>query len=230
MDFDLDPIQHNNLGEVVYRNMANALLKGVLRPNDRLRVRDLAQQAGTSVTPVRDAILRLVQDGALIMKSPRDIRVPMLAPEQYLEIRAIRLHLEGLAAEQSALLANADDIDRLEALIRDNERALDDHDFALATEINQVFHFELTTIARMPLLRNVLHTLWLRMGPVIAASYEIGGRTMIRHHYDLLDAVRRSDPAGARRAIREDIRRGGRVILNSGALAPSPPEDVSCKT
>ena len=91
MNYEFKTIDHNNLGEVVYQNIAGALIRGALRPGARLKIRDLAQEMGTSVTPVRDAMLRLVHEGALLLKSARDIRVPVLHPDRYLEIRAIRL-------------------------------------------------------------------------------------------------------------------------------------------
>ena len=219
MDFEFKTIDHNNLGEVVYQNIAEALIKGALRPGARLKIRDLAQEMGTSVTPVRDAILRLVHEGALLLKSPRDIRVPVLQQERYLEIRTIRLKLEGLAAERAATIAEPADIKRLEALVGENERALSAREFARATEINQVFHFELANIAAMPILRGILHNLWLQMGPVISAAYADGGRTMIEHHYVVLDAVRRHDAQAAKQAIRDDILQGGGVILSSNVLS-----------
>lgn len=219
MDFEFKTIDHSNLGEVVYQNIANALMKGALRPDDRLKIRALAEKMGTSVTPVRDAILRLVQDGALLLKSPRDIRVPILHQDQYLEIRTIRLQLEGLAAEGAARRAKPADVDRLAQLIKDNERAFAEADFARATEINQIFHFELANIAEMPILRGILRNLWLQMGPVISAAYEVGGRTMLDHHYNVLDAIQRHDPAAAKKAIREDIVSGGTVILDHNILS-----------
>jgi Transcriptional regulators len=219
VDFEFKTIDHNNLGEVVYQNIAEALIKGALRPGARLKIRDLAQEMGTSVTPVRDAILRLVHEGALLLKSPRDIRVPVLQQERYLEIRTIRLKLEGLAAERAATIAEPADIKRLEALVGENERALSAREFARATEINQVFHFELANIAAMPILRGILHNLWLQMGPVISAAYADGGRTMIEHHYVVLDAVRRHDAQAAKQAIRDDILQGGGVILSSNVLS-----------
>jgi DNA-binding GntR family transcriptional regulator len=218
VDFDFRTADHNSLGEGVYQHIAGALIKGALKPGDRLKIRDLAQQLGTSVTPVRDAILRLVHEGVLSLKSPRDIRVPMLHQDRYLEIRMIRLKLEGLAAEGAARNATPADIERLERLTEDNERALARGEFTRATEINQIFHFELANIADLPILRGILQNLWLQMGPVIAAAYEGGGRTMIEHHYDVIAAIRRHDCLAAKTTIREDILDGGDVILNSGIL------------
>lgn len=202
-----------NLGESIYRRIANALISGQLRPGARLKIRDLAGELGTSVTPVRDAILRLVQEAALVARSPRDVRVPILREDQYIEIRTIRVHLEGLAAAESARKASKEDIDFLSYLISSNEDAINIGDAGLAAEINQKFHFALVDIARMPILKEVLEGLWLRMGPLIADTYLPERRAVIRHHYEVLESVKAGDALGAQNAIQSDIVDGGRDIL-----------------
>lgn len=211
--YDLKVLEHDNLGSTIYQNLCEALMKGVFKPDDRLKIRDLAERLGTSVTPVRDAILRLVQDQALVLRSPRDIRVPMLTKPAYLEIRDIRVNLEGLAAERAAQLATPAQIRALEALLKRNEEAMAAGDTVLATELNQVLHFELANIADMPVLRDILRRLWLQMGPLIADVYASAGRAMIDHHYPLIEAIRRHDGAAAARAIQADILLGGEPLL-----------------
>lgn len=210
--FDLTLLEHDNLGSTIYQKLCEALMKGAFKPGDRLRIRDLAERLGTSVTPVRDAILRLVQDQALVLRSPRDIRVPMLTRAVYLEIRDIRVNLEGLAAERAAQQATAAQVRTLDRLLARNEEAILAHDTPLATELNQMFHFELADIADMPVLRDILRRLWLQMGPLIADVYDGAGRTMIDHHYPLMDAIRRHDGPAAARAIQADI------LLASGPI------------
>lgn len=206
-------ISHETLGGSVYAALCEALVKGRLKPDDRLRIRDLAAALGTSVTPVRDAILRLVQDRALVLRSSRDIRVPLLSARDYLEIREIRLSLEGMAAQRAAERASPAHTDRLDAILRDNEAAFARGDVAAATELNQVFHFELADIAQMPILKDVVGRLWLRMGPVIADIYAVSGPRLIAAHYDVVRAVRAGDAPAAADAIRKDILSGGEHIL-----------------
>ncbi|CAO3359537.1 GntR family transcriptional regulator [Azospirillum palustre] len=211
--FDLSLLEHDNLGSTIYQKLCEALMRGVFKPNDRLKIRDLAERLGTSVTPVRDAILRLVQDQALVLRSPRDIRVPMLTRAAYLEIRDIRVNLEGLAAARAAERATPAQIDQLEALLTHNEEAMAVGNTALATELNQIFHFRLAEIADMPVLGDILRRLWLQMGPLIADVYGGAGRTMIDHHYPLMDAIRRHDGPAAARAIQDDIQLASGPIL-----------------
>ncbi len=210
---ELTPLTHETLSDSAYATLAEALTQGRFQPGQRLKIRDLAAQLGTSVTPVRDAILRLVQDDALSFRSARDIRIPGLTLPDYLEIRAIRLALEGLAAAEAARQANSGDIAALESLLTRHEQALKDVDWREGLKANQEFHFRLATIARMPILAAQLRRLWLRMGPLIAQTYIEGGRAMIEHHYPVLDALRAHDPEAASRAIQKDIIVGGQGIL-----------------
>lgn len=210
---DLAIPDHATLGDSVHRALCDALIAGRFRPGERLRIRELADRLGTSVTPVRDAILRLTTDEALVFRSPRDIRVPVMDEARYLEIRAIRCRLEAIAAETAAHVATAQDIAQLETIVRDTAAALAWGDFARCTELNQRFHFLLPTIARLPVLHGVLRRLWLQMGPGIAHSYADGGQAMIEWHYPLLEALRARDSAAAARAIADDITHGGAAIL-----------------
>jgi DNA-binding GntR family transcriptional regulator len=215
----------------VYDQLANALMSGALTPGTRLKIRDLADQMGVSVTPVRDAVLRLVNNGGLLFQSPRDIRVPLLERSRYLEIRAIRLELEGLAAERAAQFATTKDILFLESLLRENETALAAGDHLQGLRMNQRFHFALPEIGGMQILRALLESLWLQMGPLISSGYREGGRVMIDHHYTVVEAIRTANGPAARAAIREDILAGGEVLLLRGALAaPTPAYRNNTKT
>lgn len=212
MKHDLDPIDHESLSNTVYAALCDALIQGRFQPGDRLKIRDLAGQLGTSVTPIRDAILRLAHDEAIVFRSARDIRIPEVGEDRYLEIRAIRIRLEALAAETAAQLATRADIDALETILRDNEEALKSGDRLAGTRFNQAFHLALPKIARLPVLDGILRRIWLQMGPLIADSYLQGGRAMVDYHYPVIEALRRHDPAAAASAIVDDIVLGGKAI------------------
>lgn len=207
-------LEHENLNRAVYGALCDALIQGRFQPGDRLKIRDLAEQFGTSVTPIRDAILRLANDEAIIFRSPRDIRIPGLSEARYREIRAIRIRLEGLAAETAAQVATSADIEALERILRENEQAIAAGDRLKGTELNQVFHFMLPQIAGLPVLNGILRRLWLQMGPHISDAYIQGGRSMIDHHYPVIEALKRHDSAGASMAIVDDILLGGKPILD----------------
>lgn len=215
---ELQTLEHENLGDTVYRRLCEALMRGKFAPGTRLTIRELAASLGTSVTPVRDAILRLIQDKALIQKTPRDVRVPILTPERYCEIRDIRVRLEGLAVSRAAVMATQSDIDRLWSIINRNEAALKKQHWQDALECNQLFHSSFADIAAMPSLATIQNTLWLQMGPLIAGVYEHGGRVMIEDHYQVVKAIEARDAKMAEKALTKDILDASALILNHIAI------------
>lgn len=214
MSYPLDAINHTYLGSNVYSQLRNALITGGLKPDDKLRIRELASQLGTSVTPVRDAILQLAKEKALVLKTPKDIRVPVLDSDAYLEIRTLRLNLEGLGAETAARLATSSDLARIDANIKNNLEAINNNDLPEALRLNSEFHFLIADAARMPLLRSYLDSLWMRAGPLIAQAYVHFSLTMaIEHHVEVLNALRNKDAAAAKHAIQTDILDGNQKML-----------------
>ncbi len=89
------------LAGFVERSLKQALLEGRLRPGERLVTRELAHQLGTSLTPVREALLKLAAAGALEAAPSQSFQVPVMTEAGYREIADIRAAVEGLAAERA---------------------------------------------------------------------------------------------------------------------------------
>ncbi|WP_321338830.1 GntR family transcriptional regulator [uncultured Cohaesibacter sp.] len=201
------------LSDMVYDRLCEALLKGHYLPGRRLKIRDLAEEMQTSVTPVRDAILRLHYDEAVIYNSPRSIHVTSLSRERYEEIRKIRLPLEVMSAKAAAQYATLSDIAALETLIAENEEAIAEGDGVRGASLNQQFHFKLVEMADMPVLYGVLRRLWLQTSPLIAHGYLEAGRAMIDHHYEVFEAVRKKDVDAVAIAVERDLSLGGAPLV-----------------
>jgi len=210
-----DEALDTSLGDSIYRRLSESLVQGVLAPEERLKIRDIAARMGTSVTPVRDAMLRLVQERALYLRSARDIRVRSVGIDEYMEIRGIRIELEGNAAAVAAERATETDIRRLDRLVRDNARALRAGDKPLATELNQKFHFEVIRIADLPVTADIVRRLWLSLGPWLTKNYAMESPMMIEFHFAAVNAIRARDAAAARAALHNDIRIAGAAILEN---------------
>ncbi|PWC12790.1 GntR family transcriptional regulator [Brenneria roseae subsp. americana] len=214
MNYPIGQINHSYLGSSVYTMLRDALIVGRLKPDDRLRIRELAAQVGTSVTPVRDAILQLSKEQALVLKTPRDIRVPQLTEEQFMEIRTLRLALEGTGAELAAKRIAPQDLERMAVNIQLNRQAIEKNNLSDALQLNSEFHLLLAQTAQMPLLSQFIGSLWMRTGPLIAQAYaHFSLKMAIEHHYDVLSALRQRDSQAARQSIQEDILDGSEAML-----------------
>jgi DNA-binding GntR family transcriptional regulator len=195
-----------NLGAQIYQKLRHDLMAGRYEPGQKLKLRDLAEQLGVSVTPVREALARLVSDQALMQVDRRSVSVAVMDLERYAEVRELRLDLEGRAAEHAAASATPADIAELQAIHARlvAARARDSHADILLE--NEQFHLTLCRIAGMPVLLRLVELLWLQCGPLMHGMTRWPVAKPKQHpHVTLIKALKARDGAMARTAIQQDI-------------------------
>lgn len=211
----IQPLEQGNLSARAYFSIREGLIAGNFKPGERLVMQDLAERLGTSVTPVREACLRLVSERGLELRSGRFAMVPALTRARYLEVRTIRIALEGLAAEMATQNVTEADLARLLELHDLFQEADRNNDALAAMQYNREFHFTLYRLSGMDMLTAQIEGLWVSMGPILNLFYTFGHNSYIGadEHLVLMDALRAKKPAKARKAIADDILRGGVSIL-----------------
>ena len=213
----MSPAPKGGLAGFVERSLHRALLEGHLRPGERLVTRELAEQLGTSLTPVREALLKLVAAGALESGASQSFRVPVVTVARYLEISDIRRAVEGLAAERAAARIEPRQIEALRVIKDRFLAAKGQSDVAQALVQNYAFRFGLYKIAGMPTLLDVIERLWLQIGPTLNYLYpQPVTMNPGQHNYDrLLAALERRDGTGVRAAIDRAIDEGNEILLTN---------------
>jgi GntR family transcriptional regulator, colanic acid and biofilm gene transcriptional regulator len=200
-------IEKENLRARAYAVIRKALMAGRFQPGQKLLLRPMATDLGISVTPVREALLQLVSERALVTDSSRSLFVPVLDVERFREIRDLRIELEGRAAEAAAARALPLDVAELEAL--QNTLVTHRHagNFREVLVTNEAFHFKLYGIAQMPVLYDIIERLWVQIGPIFTRLFErIDPMDTANHpHNGIIAALDRKDSAAARIAIAKDI-------------------------
>jgi DNA-binding GntR family transcriptional regulator len=214
---ELARVEKGNLSSRVYDQIRSALMSGKYVPGERLRVADLAQSLGTSSTPVREAIFRLVSEQALTMTAATSITVPELDPDTVAEIQLMRTLLEGAAAETAAQRITPQEIARLRKTHEAFIKAVAVSPREAAAQ-NRKFHFELMAASRLTNLYAVVESMWVRMGPLLQIFHtelRASRESLDTHpHYRVLDGLERKDPVTASQAIRDDIQWGKVVLLD----------------
>lgn len=211
----IQQVSKDNLSARIYAQMRGALMDGQFEPGERLTISALAEQFGTSITPVREAIFRLVSERALEMRAATAVHVPRLDAARLREVQLIRVELEGAAAERAAQTITAKQLDELTAI---HERFLKAAatDPAEASIRNRDFHFALLRVAELPILEGIVENAWVLMGPFLRLFHvHIPKRqlsTKEHRHHDVLEALRQRDAKAARAAIQDDIRWGNVLI------------------
>ena len=207
-----EKLENSAMRDRVYERMSTALQAGRFSPGEAVTIRGLAELFGTSPMPVREAVSRLVTEGALETLPNRTMRVPQISEPALTELTMVRMTLEGQAA---ALAAQGMTPEGFADVRNANEaygRAVEAGNVAQALQANRDFHFAIYRAAGSTLLLSMIEMLWLRGGPFIAAELrgmaKRGGmlaRSGMVHHFEMLAALAGRDPAGAERALRADL-------------------------
>lgn len=209
----LERMDAGSLSQRAYAVLRDELIAGRFRPGQRLLMQELADGLGTSITPVREACMRLVSERGLEVQSGRFVLVPALSLSRYLEIRTIRLALEGLAAEIAAASIRGPDVAQLEELHLRFAAAVKARKAEPSIQANREFHFAVYRAAGMDMLTAQIEGLWMSMGPILNVFYnDVATDYLGEEHLRIIEALRCHDGAAAREAVEGDIRKGGESI------------------
>jgi DNA-binding GntR family transcriptional regulator len=217
----------------VYDSLRQALTAGRFVPGQKLTFRFIAGALGVSLTPVREALGRLVAEGAFEMQPNRSVRLPLMTRARIEELRDIRKSLEGLAAYKAALVADRRQIAGLRRIALAVATARSHGDNAADRHNVREFHFTLYGIAGQPTLLRVIEGLWLQTGPYMNLLYPDfisrpqGPQTRAR----IIRALQARDAVTARREIENDVHRALSYIADladdDGNIAPAAPKAVA---
>lgn len=210
-DMPLIPLdRQTSLGELAYTSLKAAIVRGEFAPGQKLTLRAVAQALGVSTTPARDAVTRLIGEGALANIGPKTVVLPPLTKAALDEITAIRLSLEGMAAVVATARIDAKDIVRLKQLQDSINSAMDGGEYTTVLKHNRDFHFLIYGSAGMPRLVAMIETLWLRIGPSLNDLYPEFATTRVgvSNHMVAIAGLEASDPLRVKGAIEKDIRDG----------------------
>ncbi|RUW26972.1 GntR family transcriptional regulator [Mesorhizobium sp. M1E.F.Ca.ET.041.01.1.1] len=206
--------QTTTLSDRVYRIVRESIRSGVYRPGEKITHRAVASQLGVSVTPVREAVTRLVSEESLSMAGPKTIVAPSLGRSDLEEITKIRVNLEGWAAELAAENASATFIRELEQHHLAYCRHRRSHDIRQKIAANAKFHFALYAQSKAPRLLAIIDNLWVTMGPTLGLLAYWGEDNDGERFQDAaIAALKARNTAAAQAAIVNYIRTGRLKIL-----------------
>ncbi|MGQ0565458.1 MAG: GntR family transcriptional regulator [Gemmobacter sp.] len=199
--------------ERLYRSLRVQVMHGEIPPGKPLTLRGLARTYGVSMTPAREAVRRLVAEGALALSSSGRVATPELTPERIEELASIRALLEPELAARALPRAHFALIDRLAAINGLNAEAVAKHDVVAYIRTNLEFHRTLYLRAQAPAMLALTETVWLQLGPTMRALYtRLRRQEAPPHHRMILAALRAGDEPGLRLAVRTDVTQGLRHL------------------
>lgn len=208
-------LSRENLASRIYGKIREELMIGLYRPGDRFKIRELAQRFDTSDTPVREALMQLVREGALVQRASTSFRAPDMSLARYLEIRELRVLLECHAAGHALERIDRATLTRLEAIQSDLVVARAAGRFAETLTRNFAFHTTLLGASGRETVMSMVENLWLLTGPLRGCLYPyappfVDGQ---HGHVAILDCLRRGDADGLRAAVEADLVTGSAPLV-----------------
>lgn len=205
--------------EQVYQTLRSQILFGELVPGQPVTIQGLTDSLNVGMTPVREAIRRLISDGALVFQGNRRVSVPLLSAGDVEEMIFARKSIESELSRRAATNLNSRDIDQLAQIDDQLDRAIADGDVGGYLRLNQAFHEQLYAHANAPILSDLAERLWLRFGPSLrVVCGRFGTQNLPDRHKEILNALREGDAEQAANATAQDVEQG--MELMTGALSP----------
>jgi DNA-binding GntR family transcriptional regulator len=209
----ISPVERETLNDRVYRELKNSIMTGAFKPGAELTLRSVAEALGTSFMPVRDAMRRLVTERGLEMRPSRMIAIPVLTAQEFLDLRRVRVLLEGEAVALAAEKISERQLANVRSILKRLE-SLNSEQRSQFWALNLKLHFAIYEVGASPLLLSIIESLWLQLGPLLArVPVSRAVKDSVDPHQLLVRALERRDPKAARGALEAHLTQATERVL-----------------
>ena len=204
-DLTLNMNAYRPLRDVVFNTLREAILKGELKPGERLMELQLAAKLGVSRTPIREGMQMLARDGWLQMETYKGTVVREFDPHYMWELTRVRSALELSAIEDAVKNVTEKDLKCLEEIQEKQKEVLEHYDITRFIQLDREFH---TYIYQMSQNRELLkllsnyYDMFRFMGMQAVRGTDKRRQTTIDEHQGILDALKQKNVEAAVRAMK----------------------------
>lgn len=212
------------LREQIVESLRDAIIRGVLKPGERVAEPELALRFGISRTPIREAFRQLASEGYLSITPRRGAVVVALSEKDVSEFYDVKAVLEGHAAYRAATRLTEEELARLEALNARLDELAERGDIHTFFDVHNAFHDTFLKAAANEKLEQMVRSLVQQFRRYRLASLVQPGRmrTSVEHHRAIIEAFRARDPERAQALVKASAQYGGEVlrrVVSAGADA-----------
>jgi DNA-binding GntR family transcriptional regulator len=209
--------KHQTLREKILEMIRDAILKGTLKPGERVSEPELAERFGISRTPIREAFRQLESEGYLEVIPRKGAVVASLSERDIEEFYAIKIILEGFAAKMAAENLTEKDIERLEAINERLQKIADEGDVKNFFRVHNEFHDVFIKAAGNDKLYEMINQLVMKFKRLRLASLSQPGRMEIsvEEHRNMIEAFKNHDGDRADNLVRHAATIGADVLIQS---------------
>jgi len=216
------PIErHQTLREKILETIREAILKGQLKPGEKVAEPELAERFGISRTPIREAFRQLESEGYLTVIPRKGAVVTSLSERAVEEFYAIKSILEGYAARMAAENLTDRDIEKLETINERLSQLAAEGDVKTFFKVHNEFHELFIKAAENEKLQELINQMMLKFNRLRLTSLSLPGRmeTSVQEHKKIIEAFKNKDGERADNLVRKTASYGGQVLIQSMAQA-----------
>ena len=159
MDFEVNMNEYLPLRDVVFNTLRKAILRGELKPGERLMEIQLANKLGVSRTPIREAIRKLELEGLVLMIPRKGAEVAQITEKNMQDVLEVRKALEELSVQLACERITPEQVEEMKMAAEDFRKVLKSGDVTKIAEADVKFHdiiFAATNNQRLITLLNSL--------------------------------------------------------------------------
>ena len=186
----------------IYKEIRRSIIMGHLQPGERLDIEEIAHQYNTSITPVRDALQMLTQEGLVSIKPRSGYFVTRMTLKQLRDMMELRKILELAAVERAAMRITPAQIQELRS-VHAGYTGDDDVSYDRYTDENRKFHVTIAIASGNLELAEMIGRLHDRLARFMVLRH--AGQSQEFTHARIVDALEKHDPEAAKRALLDDI-------------------------
>ena len=195
----------------IYRDVRRSIIMGHRKSGERLEVEELAQHYETSVTPVRDALQMLSQEGLVTIRPRSGYFVARITLKQLRDMMDLRKTLELAAIERAALRITDEQVAELRT-VHAGYTGDDDLSYDRYTDENRSFHYLIALASGNLEMAEMIAHLHDRLARFMVLRH--AGRSQEITHGQIVDALQSHDAEAAKTALLEDIDYSRDAILD----------------
>jgi DNA-binding GntR family transcriptional regulator len=190
-----------------YEKLRSAIVRGEIAPNSRLVESDISSFFEMSRGAVRNALIRLEQEGLVVREPHRGARVRHVSDREAIEILQARAVLEGLAVRVTAERLDEAGAERLRECLALHRELLDSGDLLGASDANAELHAALIELSGHSTAQRLISGLNAQMVRYQYRTILIPGRPAASQaeHAAIVEAVVARDPERAEEAMRRHL-------------------------
>jgi len=195
---------------LIYKDLRRSIGVGHRKSGERLDLDELAQSYGTSITPVRDALQMLSQEGLVMIKPRSGYFVTHITLKQLRDLLELREILEVASIERAALRITEEQLEQLKH-VHAGYTDEDDESYIRYMSENRTFHYLIAEASGNHELAETLGRLLDRLLRFMILCRV--GETLERRHSLVIEALRTRDVAAARQTILAEVNQTREAIL-----------------